>query len=89
MTYLDIRAVLGRERQNTLRAGAGLSAGTRSVVSWLSAPRIIDVPFEMCVAVLESWQRTGQGSELHIGKACCAGRSSGIATPVPAESRLA
>jgi hypothetical protein len=38
-----------------------------SPVCWLSFPRIIDVPFEICVAVLESWQRTGQGGELHIG----------------------
>ena len=35
---------------------------------WLSFPRIIDVPFEICVATLESWQRTGQEGELHIGQ---------------------
>jgi hypothetical protein len=67
MTYPDIRAVLGRERQNTLLADSGMSAGMRSAVSWMSFPRVIDVPFEACVAVLESWQHTGQGSELHIG----------------------
>jgi hypothetical protein len=67
MTYPDIRAVLGRERQNTLLAD-GMSAGMRPAVSWLSFPRIIDVPFETCMAVLESWQRTGQDSELHIGR---------------------
>jgi hypothetical protein len=37
-------------------------------VNWLSFPRIIDVPFEICVAALESWQRTGQGGELQIGQ---------------------
>jgi hypothetical protein len=37
-------------------------------VRWLSFPRLIDVPFEICVATLESWQRTGQGGELHIGQ---------------------
>jgi hypothetical protein len=37
-------------------------------VSWLSFPRIIDVPFETCVAALESWQRTGQDGELHLGQ---------------------
>jgi len=37
-------------------------------VRWLSFPRIIDVPFEICVATLESWQRTGQEGELHIGQ---------------------
>jgi len=35
---------------------------------WLSFRRIIDVPFEICVATLESWQRTGQDGELHIGR---------------------
>jgi hypothetical protein len=39
-----------------------------SPVCWLSFPRIIDVPFEICVATLESWQRTGQDGELHIGQ---------------------
>jgi hypothetical protein len=37
-------------------------------VRWLSFPRVIDVPFEICVATLESWQRTGQDGELHIGQ---------------------
>jgi hypothetical protein len=37
-------------------------------VLWLSFPRLIDVPFEICVATLESWQRTGQDGELHIGR---------------------
>jgi hypothetical protein len=36
-------------------------------VRWLSFPRIIDVPFEICVAMLESWQRTGHEGDLHIG----------------------
>ena len=36
---------------------------------WLSFPRIVDVPFEACVATLQSWQRhTGQDGELHIGQ---------------------
>src|SRR5262245_44714828 len=39
-----------------------------SPVYWLSFPRIIDVPLEICVATLESWQRTGQDGELHIGQ---------------------
>ena len=39
-----------------------------SPVCWLSFPRIIDVPFETCMATLESWQRTGQDGELHIGQ---------------------
>lgn len=35
---------------------------------WLSFPRLIDLPFEICVATLESWQRTGRDGELHIGQ---------------------
>src|SRR5215472_6501207 len=34
----------------------------------LSFPRVIDVPFETCVATLERWQRTGRGGELRIGQ---------------------
>jgi len=68
MSYPDIRAVLWRERQKTLLAGASMSAGVGSAVSWLSFPRIIDIPFKICVAALESWQRTGRGGELHIGQ---------------------
>ena len=45
-----------------------MSAGMLSAVSWLSFGRIIDIPFEICVAALESWQRTGQDGELHIGQ---------------------
>jgi len=45
-----------------------MSAGMCSAASWLSFGRIIDIPFEICVAVLESWQRTGQDGELRIGQ---------------------
>src|SRR5215468_2892419 len=66
------RPARSRRRHRTRRPGApggeaGAGAGTRSAVSWLSFPRIIDVPFETCVAVLEGWPRTGQDGELHIG----------------------
>ena len=40
-----------------------------SPVSWLSFPRIIDVPFEICVAAMESWQRAGRNGELRFGQA--------------------
>jgi hypothetical protein len=39
-----------------------------SPVYWLSFPRIIDVPFEICVATLESWQRAAQDGELRFGQ---------------------
>jgi hypothetical protein len=35
---------------------------------WLSFARIINVPFESCVATLESWQRTAPDGELRIGQ---------------------
>ena len=39
-----------------------------SPTCWLSFPRIIDVPFETCMATLESWQRGGHDGELPIGQ---------------------
>ena len=39
---------------------AGMVAGPGPV----SFRRVVDIPFETCVAALDSWQRTGQGSEL-------------------------
>ena len=33
----------------------------------LSFWRIVDVPFETCVAALDSWQRAGHGGELRFG----------------------
>jgi hypothetical protein len=47
--------------------GTSMNAGTCSVPAWLSFRRIVDIPFETCVTALESWERTGQDSELHIG----------------------
>jgi hypothetical protein len=73
-----------RPRRRTRRAispagGPGMSAGMRPAVSWLSLPRIIDVPFETCVAALEGWPRTGQDGALHIGP----GRLRGPVEPGP------
>ncbi len=42
--------------------------GLRSQVGWLSFRRIVDIPFDACLAALESWQRTGQDGELHLGQ---------------------
>ncbi len=39
-----------------------------SAVGWLSFRRIVDIPFDACLAALESWQRTGQDSELYVGQ---------------------
>ena len=48
--------------------GSGPSAYMGSAVGWLSFRRIVDIPFEACVAALESWQRTGQDGEQHLGQ---------------------
>jgi hypothetical protein len=33
----------------------------------LSFQRIVDIPFDACVAALESWQREGYDAELQVG----------------------
>ena len=49
------------------------SAGMTPARGWLSFRRIVDVPFETCVAALDSWQRTGQGGELRFGESLLRG----------------
>jgi hypothetical protein len=44
-----------------------MSADMVPVPGQLSFRRIVDVPFETCVAALDSWQRTGPGGELRFG----------------------
>lgn len=48
-------------------AEGGPGADACSAVGWLSFRRIVDIPFDACLAALESWQRTGQDGELHLG----------------------
>ena len=50
-----------------------MSAGMCPALGWLSFRRIVDIPFETCVAALESWQRTGQDGELRIGQSLLRG----------------
>jgi hypothetical protein len=45
-----------------------MSAGIRPVPGWLSFRRIADVPFETCVAALDSWRRTRHGGEPRTGR---------------------
>lgn len=52
---------------STDRAEGSPSADTCSGVGWLSFRRIVDIPFDACLAALENWQRTGQDGELHLG----------------------
>ena len=44
-----------------------MTAGTRSGHGWLSFRRIVDIPFETCVAALENWPPAGPDGELHPG----------------------
>jgi hypothetical protein len=44
------------------QAEAGLAAGP------LSFRRIVDVPFETCLAALDGWQAAGPGGELRFGE---------------------
>ena len=39
-----------------------------SAVGWLSFRRFVDIPFDACLAALESWQLTGQDGGLHLGQ---------------------
>ncbi len=43
--------------------GTGMGSGP----GWLSFQRIVDIPFDACVAALESWQREGYGGDLQVG----------------------
>ena len=43
--------------------GTGMDSG----LGWLSFQRIVDIPFEACVAALGSWQREGYDGALQIG----------------------
>ena len=49
------------------------SADTCSAAGGLSFRRIVDIPFDACLAVLESRQRIGQDSELHVGQSLLRG----------------
>ena len=42
---------------DSMNAGTGMGSDP----GWLSFRRIVDIPFEACVAALESWQREGCG----------------------------
>jgi hypothetical protein len=45
-----------------------MNAGTGFSAAWLPFRRIVDVPFETCLAAVESGQRTGPDGELRIGE---------------------
>ena len=55
--------------------GDGLSAGIGpgSGPGGLPFRRIVDIPFETCVAALEGWRRDGDHSELQLGRSTLRG----------------
>ena len=55
------------------RAGDSLSADTCSAADWLPFRRIVDIPFDACMAALEHWQLTGYDGELHLGNSLLRG----------------
>jgi hypothetical protein len=44
-----------------------MSVGRCSAADWLLFRRIVDIPFETCIAALESWPPARQDGDLHIG----------------------
>jgi hypothetical protein len=51
-------------RADSSSAGMGMGSGP----DWLSLRRIVDIPFETCVAALEGWPREGHNGELQVGQ---------------------
>jgi hypothetical protein len=56
-----------RRRTRRPGGGASMNAGMRPVPGGLSFQRIVDIPFQTCVAAVDSWQRTEQDGALRIG----------------------
>jgi hypothetical protein len=52
-----------------------MTASMGSAPGWLSFRRFIDVPFETCLAALDSWQRTAPGGEPRFGQSRLCGPS--------------
>jgi hypothetical protein len=48
----------------SLSAGPGMCSGP----GWLLFRRIVDIPFAVCVAILESWRHEGRNGELQVGR---------------------
>ncbi len=66
--------VLAQQRRARPPGGtASMSAGLCSASGGLSFRRIVDLPFQTCVAALESWQRTQQDGALHVGQSLLRG----------------
>ncbi len=70
LTHHQVEAGLPPVPRDRVREPAGqasMSGSAGSALGSLSFRRIVDVPFEACVAALDSWQRTRHGGELRFG----------------------
>jgi hypothetical protein len=62
------QAGASRRRALTEAGQAGAGTGMCSGPGWLSFRRIVDIPFDACVAALESWRLQGHDSEVRVGQ---------------------
>ena len=62
------RAGVSRDGRPAGAEPAGAGTGMCPDPGWESFRRIVDIPFEACVAALESWRLQGHDSELHVGQ---------------------
>ena len=71
----------GGQPWDSMSGGRGMG----SAPGWLSFRRIVDIPFETCVAALESWRREGRGGGLQAGHspAMRAGRARSVLGYLP------
>jgi len=70
LKHYQVEAGLPPVPHDRAREPAGevsISGCAGSALGSLSFRRIVDVPFEACVAALDGWQRTGRGGEIRFG----------------------
>jgi hypothetical protein len=75
------RAALAAQARRARRSGqrrhsggeARMSAGMAPALGRCSFRRIVDIPFETCVAALCTWPRTGPDRDLHVGESALRG----------------
>jgi hypothetical protein len=61
------QADVSERRPGTGTAPAGAGTGTCPAPGLLSFRRIVDIPFDACLAALQSWRLQGRDGELRVG----------------------
>ena len=59
---------MSRRRPGTEAGLAAAGAHVCPASGWLSFRRIVDIPFDACLAALQNWRLQGHGSELRAGQ---------------------